>query len=244
MESVVLSLGGSILISQKNPEAFLGDLCALLEKVSSEVNLYVVVGGGWIARYYITQGRAKGLSEHELDLLGIGATRMNSRLLTAVLGSKLSNQHIPESVEAMVQLSGGGSDRDSDGSSGVRSNKIPIKVMGGTEPGHTTDAVSAMLLESVGGTRLINATSVNGVYNRDPNIHSDAVHLPELTHERMVQIAQGGGSGAGPHIVFDPTGAKILQRLQIPLYVVKGWDLTALENALLGKDFDGSIVID
>ena len=47
------------------------------------------------------------------------------------------------------------------------SNKIVV--MGGTEPAHSTDAVGSILAEFIGAELLINATSVDGLYDKDPN---------------------------------------------------------------------------
>ena len=46
--------------------------------------------------------------------------------------------------------------------------KGKVVVMGGTVPGHTTDAVSAMLAKEVRAVRIINGTSVDAAYTADP----------------------------------------------------------------------------
>ncbi len=60
--------------------------------------------------------------------------------------------------------------------------------MGGTEPAHSTDAVGSILAEFVGADLLINATSVDGLYDKDPKKYQDAKTLPEVTPPRFWSV--------------------------------------------------------
>ncbi|MGD9963585.1 MAG: hypothetical protein AB7S97_06795, partial [Thermoplasmata archaeon] len=60
MDVVVLSLGGSVLVRDEDPSAYLSELAQALVEVSSRVKLYGVTGGGRIARFYIRAGRTLG----------------------------------------------------------------------------------------------------------------------------------------------------------------------------------------
>jgi len=146
METVVLSLGGSILAPGEPDAAFLRLLADALRSLARSRRLFVVTGGGRTARAYIEAGRALGAPEPYLDRLGIKITRLNARLLIAALGGK-SPDEMPHTIEEAVAA--GGSAR--------------LVVMGGTTPGHTTDAVAAELAQAVHAARLVNATSVDGV---------------------------------------------------------------------------------
>ena len=81
MDTVVISIGGSVLVSDRNDADYLKAIASLLRKLSTTHKLYVVTGGGRIARYYILTGRALGADESTLDELGIAVTRLNARLL-------------------------------------------------------------------------------------------------------------------------------------------------------------------
>jgi uridylate kinase len=54
MESVVISLGGSVLIQDKEDTAYMRKLAKILLGLSTKYKLFVVTGGGRIARYYIS----------------------------------------------------------------------------------------------------------------------------------------------------------------------------------------------
>lgn len=227
MEKVVVSLGGSVLVPDEDDAQYLADLVALLRSVSTRVRLFAVTGGGRIARYYIETGRALHVPEPRLDDLGIGITRMNARLLGAALRGKANREPAATYAEA-TRLA----------------RRYPIVLMAGTRPGHTTDRVSASLARAVRAARIVNATSVDGVYTADPRRNPDARLLERVTFEELVGLSGTGHHAAGPNVVFDPVAARILARDRIPLHVVRGRDLAALEAAILGKPFRGTVVSD
>ena len=59
-DTVVISIGGSILIPDKDDAAYIGKLAEMLKRASESVRIAVVCGGGKIARYYANTGRALG----------------------------------------------------------------------------------------------------------------------------------------------------------------------------------------
>ncbi len=227
MEKVVVSLGGSVLVPDEDDARYLADLAALLRRVSGVVKVFAVTGGGRIARYYIETGRRLGAPERHLDELGIGITRMNARLLAAALRGRANRE--PATTYAEAARLG---------------RRYPIVLMAGTRPGHTTDRVSASLARFVGAARIVNATSVDGVYTADPSTHPAASLLERMSFEELVRLAGERHDRAGPNVVFDPVAARVLARDRIPLRVVRGRNLEALEAALLGKPFHGTLVSD
>ena len=84
--------------------------------------------------------------------------------------------------------------------------------MGGTTPGQTTDAVSAVLAENVNAERLIYATSVPGVFSADPKTHPDAEPFGELTPSRFPSLVRDTDMTARSNVPIDLLAAKTLQR--------------------------------
>jgi uridylate kinase len=212
MDTVVISLGGSVLVPGDSDAEYIKTLSTVLK-------------GGRIARYYINTGRALGLLEPQLDDLGIAATRMNANLLIAALG----NRAYPRPALDVDQAHSAKED-------------YAIVVMGGTLPGHTTDAVSAMLAEKVGASRLVNATNVDGVYDSDPKKNPDAKKFDTMTYEQLQGLSSGEHDKAGPNVIFDPKGLGIISQKKIPLLVCNGRNLEALKDAIQGNDFEGTVV--
>ena len=225
METVVISIGGSILVPDQDDNTYIKELASMLNELSESFRIFVVVGGGRIARYYIKLARSLGADESYLDDVGIEVTRLNARMLICALGD--SAYHLPAKTfdEALSASKG-----------------HKIVVMGGTHPGHTTDAVSAMLGERAGASRLVNATSVDGVYTEDPKKNPDAKHLAALSYNELLDICLKVKGGAGPNVVFDPLGPKLARRLERHGRVVHGRQLEELRKAIEGKDFHGTII--
>ena len=224
MEPVVLSLGGSVLVREEGDTAYLRKLAKILIGISTDFKLYVVTGGGKIARYYIRAGRDLGASESFLDESGIEVTRLNARLLITALGDHACHTP-PKNYDEAVHAG----------------KTCSIVVMGGVSPGITTDAVSALLAERVKARRLVNATSVDGAYTADPKKDPNAKKISQMTHRELVDLV-GQSTGAGPNNVFDPVGARVLERSKISLAIVDGNDLVNLRDALEGKKFKGTKV--
>jgi uridylate kinase len=116
--------------------------------------------------------------------------------------------------------------------------------MGGLHPGFTTDAVSAMIAERVGAARLINATSVAGVFTADPKKDPRAKKLDRMTFDELIEIVDKSEHRAGPSIVFDPLAAKIVKRAGIRTLVCDGRDLPMLMSAIENRDFSGTTISD
>lgn len=227
MDKVVISLGGSILIPGENDGEFLAKLANLLKELSKTYQLYVVCGGGKIARYYINTARAMGRSEFDLDTLGIMTTRINAKMLQLAL-QELAEDKIPETVEEAATMGAEGR----------------IVIMGGTVPGHTTDGVSAALAEAVGAQRIINATSVDGVYTADPKKDPRAEKIKNMTFAELNEMLKGDHD-AGKSGVFDAMGAEIVMRRRLPLLIVSGRDLEEMKRAISGSlEINGTIISD
>jgi len=225
VDAVVVSLGGSVLVPGEDDVRYLQNLAEMLVASAASLRIYAVTGGGRTARWYIEAGRALGADETFLDGIGIDATRANAKLLIAGLGDA-APRSVPTTTAAAARL-------------GRRGRVV---VMGGTTPGHTTDLVAAQLARAVRAKRLVNATSVDGVYDRDPRGDPGARRLDALGYGDLVRIAGSGHDRAGPAAVFDPQAARFVARWQIPVAVVHGRDLTALRDAIFGRPFRGTTV--
>lgn len=223
-KKVVVSIGGSILIPDKGDSAYIGALASILKEVSKERQVVVVCGGGKIARYYTSTCTDLGGSIDQQDILGIGATRLNATLLAIALGD-LSSTDIPLTAEDAAK----------------RSKEDNIVVMGGTTPGHTTDAVATMVAKEIKADVVINATSVNAVYSDDPRTHPDAEKYSEITIDKLGELVYKE-HGAGKSSVFDPLGVKIAKEEKIDISIVDGRNLAELKKAMMGETFDGTLI--
>ncbi len=214
---LVVSIGGSVLTSNLDPER-IRKYASSIKTLSKEHTTYIVVGGGRIARDYITAARDLGANEVECDIIGIDMTRINAKLLIAAIGNSAYPVPLTSYQDARnAALSG------------------KVVVMGGLIPGQTTDAVSAVLAEYVGADLLINATSVDGVYTADPNIDSKAEKISSMTPSQLVDIVIKTDMSAGSNSPLDPLAAKIIQRCGIKTIVVDGREPGNINEAAAGR---------
>lgn len=211
---IVVAVGGSIIIKENNHKKF-KDYADILRDMNDEHRLFVVVGGGKPAREYIGIARDLGVSEAACDDIGIDVTRLNAKLLVLALGEDAYPKVARNFHEAMeFSVSG------------------KIVVMGGTEPAHSTDAVSSILAEFVNADLLINATSVDGLYNKDPNKHDDAKMFEKITPTEMMSILSSKETKAGTYEFFDSTAIDIIKRSKIKTRIINGKEAENLQKAI------------
>jgi uridylate kinase len=223
MKTVVVSIGGSVVLSEVADAVFLKKLTSLFKAISGEYRLFVIVGGGTIARRYITLGRELGFDEDTLDLIGIDVTRVNARIITNLLGD--SNKEIPHTTEEAMKIAS------------------PVVVMGGTDPKHSTDTVGAELAQKTNAVRFVNATNVDGIYDKDPNKYKDAKQLKEVPIDQLITQYGTKWGTAGKNIFMDEPALAIIKQAKIPTFVVNGKRLDQLEKALRGQLFDGTTIL-
>jgi len=190
------------------------------------VRPFVVVGGGRVARKYIEAARSGGVSEAVLDMLGIYATRLNASLLASLMGGRALFP-VPSSLDEVLRAAADPSER--------------IVVMGGLQPGQSTNAVSAIVAELVGSSVIVNASKIEGVYDRDPERHPDAVLLKEVRLSEVRELLKSQLSYAGRYELLDQISLTIAERSKIKIVIVKGDDPEKLALALEGGYF-GSVI--
>ncbi|MDY6864965.1 MAG: UMP kinase [Halobacteriota archaeon] len=220
---IVISLGGSVITPPEKGKlnAVAGEIRKLLKKHM----VFVVVGGGKTAKGYIEIARDFGSNEVCCDLMGIDATRINARLLIAALsGSAYPDP--PMDYQDAKRVMGPGK----------------VIVMGGVSPGYTTDAVAAILAEYVGADIFVKATSVDGVYDSDPNKNPSAKKFDRITPSQLVEITMSGQMKAGFIYIMDPIAAKIIERCEIPTVIVNGNRPENIVDAVNG-DHNGTDVL-
>jgi len=214
---VVISLSGIFF----EDAGRIKEIAEVLEEIVKSCCLYIVTGGGKIARERIKIARALGANETICDYIGIALTRVNAKLLI----SALRNPH-PEPFSAYNEVA--------EARSGAV-EEARIAVMGGVSPGYTTDAVAAILAEYVNADLFIDVTSVDGVYDADPRRYPEAKKYDTLTAKELVALTAREELKAGSRIVIDPVAAKIIERSGIKTIVIDGSNPRDILNAVLGK---------
>jgi uridylate kinase len=201
-----MRIGGSVVASPINP-ALISRYVELLKNLKMQGHeLAVVVGGGTLARDFIKVAKNLGLDERAQDEVAISVSRIFAQLFLKKLG-ELGFEAIPLTVEDAVKC--------------LRDGKVAV--MGGLKPGMTTDTVAALIAEKVNADLLIKATDQEGIYNKDPKKHADAVMLKHLSFEELSNVFAEDKHKAGIHQILDPEAVKILKRKRVRVVVVNGF---------------------
>lgn len=231
MPTQIVALGGSLLRPEEADERtmWFGQLRQMA--VHFEGNgrkLGIVVGGGLPAREGITLARESFSDSYRLDTVGIAATRLNATILQQTLQDIGCNVApvIPTSTNEAAEL--------------LESHNIVV--MGGTTPGHTTDAVSVALARDCGASHCVIATNVSHVHDSDPRENPEAKPIEELTLAELAEITGTEPLGPGGSAAVDPVAVKWAMEASIKLAVLDGRDLSRVEDALEGRPFIGTLV--
>ena len=221
---IVVAIGGSILIKDHDSSRF-KEYSKLLKELAQEHEILVVVGGGKPAREYISVVRDLGAGEAQYDDIGIEVTRINAKLLLSALGDA-AYQRVPHNFQEALEFASSGK----------------IIVMGGTEPAHSTDAVSAILAEYVNADKLINLTSVDGMYTKDPNKYDDAELIHEITASDLLDFLNDKDMKAGTYEFFDTTAVQMIKRSKLDTVIANGFEPENLIKVINGENIGTKII--
>ena len=214
MKRIVIKLSGQVFGA--DGRISLKDYAAVIIRAASVCQPVIVAGGGEIARHYIGVARAAGADESTLDELGIEISRLNARLLISALGAR-AYPHPPTSLQE----------------AGLAVDSGSVVVMGGLYPGQSTNGTAALVAERVGAAEFLNATDVDGVYDRDPNEYEAARRLDEIRLEDLKGMMMRKEAAAGGHDLMDMVALMTIERSRIKTRVISS-EIETLEHAIRG----------
>ena len=226
---IVVAIGGSLLRPEvEEKHVWLDDLITIVrERVAAGDRLGLVIGGGAPAREGISLAKPLIDDDYHLDKIGIAATRLNATIIReAFTEASISvSGIIPTSVNEAAQLL----------------EERPVVVMGGTEPGHTTDAVAIRLAIAVNASKCIIATTVEKVLSEDPRKNPNAKSFDILTHDELQQIVgPAEHKEAGESSVVDPIAVFEATKANLELNIIDGRKIERIKHTILGSDFEGT----
>jgi len=161
--TIVFSLGGSVIVQDAVDCNFLREFKTLIGKTAKKHRIVIVTGGGKTAREYIDALKKANASIAEQDNIGIEATRLNAKLLTSFFKLK---QEIPLNIKDAIKTA----------------KRQEITICGGMLKGTTTDGVAAVIASRLKASCVINITNVNGLYDKNPLKNKDAKIISKISY--------------------------------------------------------------
>jgi uridylate kinase len=216
---IVVRIGGSVVANPINTDLMskYADIIKIIKQQGNEVA--VVVGGGALAREFISLAKNLGLDMNAQDEIAISCSRLFAQLFLKKLGEFACSKVAVTLDDAAQCLSEG-----------------KVVVMGGLKPGITTDTVAALVAERVNAELLLKGSDQNGVYDKDPRKFPGAFKLDKLSIEDLAKVFGNNEHKAGIHQIIDPEAIKVLMRKRLKIIVVNGFKPENMLSALKGEN--------
>lgn len=227
VETIVLSLGGSIIIPKEIDRDFLQRFKAAIDSYMVKypnVRLIITTGGGALARYYQNSYReiVSEVVPEAQDYLGIAATRVNAELVKALFPIYCSD---PVVINPTATFS--------------FSNRILVAA--GWKPGFSTDTDAVLLAQRFGAKTLINLSNIKKVYSADPKLDPTATPLDAISWEDF-RFMVGDTWKPGQNVPFDPIASQHAQAMHLKVICADGRDIGNTLAILEGRAFEGTII--
>lgn len=219
-KTLVIKISGGLLYPPR--ESYLISLKETILKLLDKFDFIgIVTGGGLLARDPIKVLRSFSISESTLDLIGIEAARFNALILAQVLYPH-ALPRVPRTLEEILEAR----------------KSWRIVVLGGLQPGQSTNAVSVTLADAIKSKLIVNMLSdVDGIYKPAPGVPG-ATKVDRMSCDELYEIIKRAPQTAGSYELFDHTAINFLKRSKISVKFVNGQDpkiiLEVLSNENIG----------
>ncbi len=225
-ETIVIDLGGSIVFP--NLEGFnlpyLKKLKQFLLKQSNNYRFILVIGGGKVCRFYQDEAKKVGIKSNDsLDWIGIKTTELNAEFLKHFFN--ISSEVIT-------------------GPRQKASKEANILISSGWYPGNSTDFIAFKLALIHGTKRVIIATNVPYIYDKDVNKDKTAKKIEKLSWKEYFSLIKGKSWQAGMSLPIDPKAANLGEKEKLEVFLLEGNNLANLKKAINSESFKGTVIKD
>ena len=230
---IVLKLSGEVLRNTEDGEPIDGrtlkSICEEVKKVYDiGVQVGLVIGGGNIFRG-LSGSEMKGVDRTTGDYMGMLATVINGlalmdcleklgvtvRLQSAIPMDKLAEPFIVRRATRHLER-----------------GRVVIFAGGTGNPYFSTDTTAALRASEIGADMLMKATKVDGIYDKDPAKHDDAVKYDKIAYIDALRERLK---------VMDSTAFSLCMENQLPILVFSMTEPGSILRAVMGEEI-GTLV--
>ena len=228
---ILLKLSGEALQGDRG----YGVSPTVLESIAAEikgiydlkVQVAIVIGGGNIFRGVAAS--AQGMDRASADYMGMLATIINA----LALQDALEGAEVPTRVQTAIDMSQLAEPYIRRRAvRHLEKGRVVILAAGTGNPYFTTDTAASLRAMELHADVILKATKVDGVYDKDPMKHADAVKFARLTYLEVLQRDLK---------VMDSTAISLCRDNHMPIMVFNLGDRGNIHRAVLGENI-GTLV--
>jgi len=228
---ILLKLSGEALMGKEGYGIDPGTMNGIAEEIKgvkeTGIDTAIVVGGGNI--YRGMRAEQQGMDRATGDYIGMMATVMNS----LALQENLERLGMAVRVQTALQMAAMAEPYVRRRAiRHMEEGRIVIFAGGTGNPFFTTDTAAALRAIEINADVILKATRVDGVYDRDPESHRDAVFFPEIGYMEVLSRSLR---------VMDATAISLCMEHRLPIIVFNLREKGNMKRAALGEPV-GTIV--
>jgi uridylate kinase len=223
-ETIVISLGGSLIVPDQIDTDFLKNFRTLiLSHVEKGKKFLIITGGGKICRKYINSAKElANPSNEDLDWIGIASLKLNAELVRVIFG-KYACDKVISNLGTHFDF------------------EKPIVIGSAYEPGRSTDWDAVLGAKTIRAKKIINLSNIDYVYDSDPKVNPEAKKIEKISWEEYRSLIPKECS-PGLNSPFDPMASKMAEEAGIEVVIMNGKNIANLEKCLNGEKFMGTII--
>lgn len=230
---ILLKLSGEILAGKSGFGIDPGKASYLANEIKSihdlGIDIGLIIGAGNIFRGM--EAASRGMDRVTGDYLGMLATIMNAISMQDAL-EKVNCQTRTLSAIDVKQISEPYIRRRA--IRHIEKGRIVIVAGGTGNPFFTTDSAAALRATELGADIVIKGTKVDGIYNKDPVVHEDAIKYNKISFDQVLKDNLR---------IMDLTAITLCKENNLPIQVFDIKVPGALKRLVLGEHI-GTIVLE
>jgi uridylate kinase len=223
-ETIVISLGGSLIVPDQIDVEFLREFKTLiLSHVAKGKKFVIITGGGKTNKRYNEAAREHtSPSDEDLDWIGIAALKLNAEF-TRVIFAEYANRKVIENLSENFIF------------------EKSIVIGSACEPGASSDWDAVQAAKTIGAKKVINLSNTDYVYDSDPKINPNAKKIEQISWAEYKKIIPAEWTSR-LHTPFDPVASALAQKEGITVAIMNGKPIDNLAKYLNGEKFAGTII--
>jgi len=223
-ETIVISLGGSLIVPEDIDVEFLKDFKKLiLEHVANGKKFVIIAGGGKTnKKYNEAVKKLTDPSNEDLDWIGIASLKLNAELVR-VMFAEWANIKVVDNLSKDFYF------------------EKSIIIGSAFEPGKSSDWDAIEAAKTVGAKKIINLSNTDYVFDSDPKVNLNAKKIENISWaEYRAFIPKEWNPRM--NTPFDPIASRIAEEGKITVITMNGKPIDNLAKCLSGEKFVGTVI--